>query len=119
MLHRTTETTLSIPGCGTGLLRVFETARCFLACRARAAALADGSIPVGSLAAAIERDVLAFDLPRAERALREAVIAIDPDFAFAGTIGAGCLAAPDDAATPGCPWRRPACARAMADIATM
>jgi hypothetical protein len=101
MTHRATETTLSTPGCGTGLLRVFETARRFIACRARAAALADGSIPAGSLAAAIERDVLAFDLPRAERALREAVIAIDPEVAIAGTTAADCMAMPGDAAAQG------------------
>jgi hypothetical protein len=101
MTHRATETTLSIPGCGTELLRVFETARRFIACRARAAALAGGSIPAGSLAAVIERDVLVFDLPRAKRALREAVIATDPEVAVAGTTTAGYMAVPGDAAAQG------------------
>lgn len=94
-MSHATEATLSFPGGSTAeLLRVFETARRFISCRTRAAALAERSDPVGTLADAIERDFLIFDLARAERALREAVTAIDP------TSGLAEIAAARHAATP-------------------
>ncbi|MCO6415954.1 hypothetical protein JYK14_07150 [Siccirubricoccus sp. KC 17139] len=65
----------------TELRRVFEAARRFVAYRARAAALAVESCEETSLAEAIERDFLLFDLGRAEHELREAVLALDPDLA--------------------------------------
>ena len=64
------------------LLRVFETARRFVACRERADAVAAGRAPVArTLAEAIERDFAGFELVEAERALRAAVIAADPKLA--------------------------------------
>jgi hypothetical protein len=65
------------------LCQVFDAARRFISCRERAAAVAMGRIPPArTLAEAIERDFLAFDLEDAERALREAVINADPLFAL-------------------------------------
>ncbi len=62
---------------------VFDAARRFIACRERAAAVAMGRIPPArTLAEAIERDFLGFDLEEAERALRDAVIGADPLFAL-------------------------------------
>jgi len=64
------------------LLRVFDTARRYVAYREREAALAAGKLPAPrTLAEAIDRDFLAFELRRAERDLREAVISAEPDFA--------------------------------------
>lgn len=63
--------------------RVFDAARRFIACRELAAALASGHLPPAkSLAEAIQRDFLAFDLTRAERELRESVIAAEPTVAM-------------------------------------
>ncbi len=63
--------------------QVFEAARRFVACRERAAAMAMGRIPPATtLAEAIERDFLGFDLEEAERQLREAVVTADPLFAL-------------------------------------
>lgn len=60
--------------------RVQELARRLVGYRERAAALAAGRLPrPRTLAEAIDRDFLAFDIARAERALREALIAADPD----------------------------------------
>ena len=57
-------------------------ARRLVGYRERAAALAAGTIPPPrSMAEAIDRDFLAFDIRRTERALRAAVIAADPDHA--------------------------------------
>lgn len=76
MKTRAVEPRLPMPqGSPAELMRVFEAARRFVACRARAAELA-GTAP--SLAMAIERDFLIFDLGLAERALHAAVLAIDP-----------------------------------------
>jgi len=62
------------------LLRVFDTARRFVAYRAREAALQTGAVrPPATLSEAIDRDFLAFELRRAERDLRDAVVALDPD----------------------------------------
>lgn len=62
--------------------RVVEAARRLVAYRERAAALRNGRIPeASSLAEAIDRDFLGFDVARAERDLRAAVIALDPDSA--------------------------------------
>lgn len=61
------------------LRQVFEAARRLVAYRERAAALAARDLHPPSLAEAIDRDFLAFDIGRAERALRAAVIAADPD----------------------------------------
>lgn len=59
-----------------GLLRVLEAARDFLVCRDRLAAVRGGQVaPARSLAEAIGRDFLPFDLERATEALREAVAA--------------------------------------------
>jgi hypothetical protein len=94
-MSRATEAPQPFPGGNTAeLLRVFETARRFISCRTRAATLAERSNPVGTLADAIERDFLIFDLARAERALREAVIAIDPTPDLAGIAAAGRAATP-------------------------
>ncbi|MDN3566705.1 hypothetical protein ACFQY5_32175 [Paeniroseomonas aquatica] len=68
--------------------RIAELARRLVAYRDRAAALADGRIPPPrTLAEAIDRDFLAFDISRTERALRAAVIAEDPDRAPAHRAG--------------------------------
>jgi hypothetical protein len=65
------------------LTRIFEAARHFVACRELATALAAGQLPPAkSLAEAIQRDFLAFDLTRAERELREAVLAAEPTLAI-------------------------------------
>lgn len=65
------------------LLRVFDTARRFVAYREREAALANGKLPAPrTLSEAIDRDFLAFELRRAERDLRDAVIMAEPDLAF-------------------------------------
>jgi len=62
------------------LLRVFDSARRFVAYRAREAALQSGAVrPPATLSEAIDRDFLAFELRRAERDLREAVVALEPD----------------------------------------
>ena len=62
------------------LLRVFDTARRFVAYRDRQQAVDEGQMPMPrTLAEAIDRDFLAFELRRAERALREAVMALEPD----------------------------------------
>ncbi|MBK1657294.1 hypothetical protein [Paracraurococcus ruber] len=62
--------------------RVLDAARRYVAYRERAAAMASGRIPEArTLADAIDRDFLAFDIARAERELRAAVIALDPDAA--------------------------------------
>lgn len=54
-------------------------ARRLLGYRERAAALAAGRVPPPrSMAEAIERDFLAFDISRTERALRAAISAADP-----------------------------------------
>jgi hypothetical protein len=64
------------------LHRVFEAARLLVGYRERAAAMAAGRFPpVQSLADAIRRDFIGFDVQRAEQALRAAVIAADPDIA--------------------------------------
>ncbi|TCZ55099.1 hypothetical protein [Roseicella aquatilis] len=70
-------------GCDPARMRrVIEAARRFVACRERAVALRRGRIPEpASLAEAIDRDFLGFDIARAERDLRAAVIALDPDSA--------------------------------------
>lgn len=61
-------------------VRVAELARRLVAYRDRAAAMADGRIPAPrTMAEAIDRDFLAFDISRTEQALRAAVIAADPD----------------------------------------
>jgi hypothetical protein len=87
MMRRATETKPSVPdGCAHDLLRVLETARRFIACRERAATTA---APAATLAEAIERDFLAFDLSRAERELRDAVIAIDPELTIDDTCRRG------------------------------
>jgi hypothetical protein len=63
--------------------KIFDAARRFIACRELATALATGQLPPArSLAEAIQRDFLAFDLTRAERELREAVIAAEPTLAM-------------------------------------
>jgi len=65
--------------------RVVEAARRFIACRELATAMAAGHLPPPkSLAEAIQRDFVAFDLSRAERDLREAVIAAEPHLAIPG-----------------------------------
>jgi len=65
------------------LQRVFDAARRFVACRELATAMAAGHLPPAkSLAEAIQRDFLAFDLTRAERELRESVIAAEPTLAI-------------------------------------
>jgi hypothetical protein len=65
--------------CGPDLLRVFDTARRFVAYREREVALAAGRLPPPrTLSEAIDRDFLAFELRRAERELREAVSAAEP-----------------------------------------
>lgn len=65
------------------LRRVFDAARRLVACRELATAMASGTLPPArSLAEAIQRDFLAFDLTRAERELREAVIAAEPTLAM-------------------------------------
>ena len=62
--------------------RIVELARRLVGYRDRAAAFAAGRIPPPrTMAEAIDRDFLAFDISRAERALRAAVIAADPDHA--------------------------------------
>ncbi|MDO9707974.1 hypothetical protein [Paracraurococcus lichenis] len=62
--------------------RVLDAARRFIAYRERAAALAKGRMAEpATLAEAIDRDFLAFDITQAERELRAAVIALDPDSA--------------------------------------
>lgn len=62
------------------LLRVFDTARRFVAYREREAALAAGKLPAPrTLAEAIDRDFLAFELRRAERDLRDAVMSAEPE----------------------------------------
>jgi hypothetical protein len=69
------------------LHRVFDAARRLIACRELANAMATGHLPPAkSLADAIQRDFLAFDLTRAERELREAVIAAEPDLAIPAPI---------------------------------
>lgn len=66
----------------TPVQMVLDAARRFIAYRERAAALVTGRLhPPMSLAEAIDRDFLAFDITQAERALRAAVIALDPDSA--------------------------------------
>ena len=56
------------------LLRVLETARCFLSYREQLTAIAAGTVaPPRDLGEAIDRDFLLFDLERAAQALREAV----------------------------------------------
>jgi hypothetical protein len=63
--------------------RVLDAARRFIACRELATALAAGHLPPPkSLSEAIERDFVGFDLSRAERDLREAVIAAEPHLAI-------------------------------------
>jgi hypothetical protein len=60
------------------LLKVLDSARRFIAFHERAAAIAAGKIPPPrTLAEAIDRDFLAFDLERAARELREAVIEVN------------------------------------------
>ena len=114
-MSHATEATLSFPGGSTAeLQRVFETARRFIACRARAATLAERGDPVGTLAEAIERDFLIFDLARAERALREAVIAIDPTPGLREIAAAGRAATPGPGRVAADPGRH---ATAFADIA--
>ena len=62
--------------------RVVEAATRFIAYRERLAALISGRLPSpASLADAIDRDFLHFDITQAERELRAAVIALDPDTA--------------------------------------
>ncbi len=64
---------------------VVDAARRFIACRELATAMAAGHLPPPkSLAEAIQRDFVAFDLTRAERDLREAVIAAEPHIAIPG-----------------------------------
>jgi|GEM_PF-4078411 hypothetical protein len=76
-------TTLDPAGSQQDLHRVFDAARRFVACRELATAMASGNLPPArSLAEAIQRDFLAFDLTRAERELREAVIAAEPTLAL-------------------------------------
>ena len=63
-----------------GTARVAALARRLVGYRERAAAMSDGRIPPPrNLAEAIDRDFLAFDISRTERALRAAVIAAAPD----------------------------------------
>jgi len=65
--------------------RVVDAARRFIACRELATAMAAGHLPPPkSLAEAIQRDFVGFDLSRAERDLREAVIAAEPHIAIPG-----------------------------------
>jgi hypothetical protein len=60
--------------------KIEELARRLIGYRERAAAIAAGRIPEPcSMAEAIDRDFLAFDISRTERALRAAIIAADPD----------------------------------------
>jgi len=62
--------------------RVVEAARRFIAYRERLATIISGRLPrPASLAEAIDRDFLHFDITQAERELRAAVIALDPDTA--------------------------------------
>ena len=65
-------------GAAEGLHHVLEAAQRFLACRERASALAPWSEarPARTLAEAIERDFVGFDLERAEAELRAAVAAL-------------------------------------------
>lgn len=61
------------------LLRVFDTARRFIAYRERQEAIGSGRLPPPrTLAEAIDRDFLAFELRRAEHDLRDAVAALAP-----------------------------------------
>ena len=65
--------------------RVLDAARRFIACRELATAMAAGHLPPPkSLSEAIQRDFVGFDLSRAERDLREAVIAAEPHLAIPG-----------------------------------
>ena len=62
--------------------RVIEAARRFIAYRERLATIISGRLPrPASLAEAIDRDFLHFDITQSERELRAAVIALDPDSA--------------------------------------
>lgn len=64
-------------GTDSALLRVLETARCFLSYREQVTAIAAGKVPPPrDLGEAIDRDFLLFDLERAAQALREAVAAV-------------------------------------------
>lgn len=75
MQHMTTMTSVEA---APSLLRVFDTARRFIAYRERESAIATGTLPPPrTLAEAIDRDFLAFELRRAERELRDAVVAIN------------------------------------------
>lgn len=84
------------------LLRVFDTARRYIAYRERESAIATGTIPAPrNLAEAIDRDFLAFELRRAERDLREAVVALDPHVCDAATNASTGMLHPGDSPT-GC-----------------
>lgn len=75
-------------GTDSALLRVLETARCFLSYREQVTAIAAGKVPPPrDLGEAIDRDFLLFDLERAAQALREAVAAV-PEPQPAGATGA-------------------------------
>ncbi len=68
---------VAFPGTLPALVRVLETARDFLSCRAQVTAIALGRVPPPrDLGEAIDRDFLIFDLERAAEALRQAIAAV-------------------------------------------
>ena len=75
---RDPSSSVSPPGDDGGLQNVLQAAQRFLACRERAASAApwNDARTVRTLAEAIERDFIGFDLERAEAELRAAVAAL-------------------------------------------
>ncbi len=66
------------PAANAALLRVLETAKTFLACRAEVAEIVAGRAPPPqNLGEAIDRDFLFFHMERAAQALKEAVAAAE------------------------------------------